>query len=395
MSLENPNAIPEAVKKQAERADEIHRKMYPDQYPKPVVSPAERAEETPKAEEGKTAPEGEAPNPGKQGTDAPTQGEKPKEEPPKIPGEGATPSPTEGGKKPPEEENWKQKYEVLQGKYNAEVPQLHMRLAALTNTVKELQSKLQAAPRETPAPLKEKEKGKEPPPKKEEPPESEVVKTFKEEYPDIYEAVAKMIEASKGPESTPKGGEPPKGREAPKVEAPSKGGDSPKAETPAPSPETDPRLTFNFYLNRDVPDWQQVNVDPEFIRFLQTPDPNFPGMTKLQSIQAAYDACDSTTVIGHFKDFKESRAKKSTPENPNPNPNSNPNPGKEISKEEKFLAPPTGSKGGAPPTVPLVTAADIKKFYDEARRGLWGPINGEKYLKEEARLLSALNKSPT
>jgi hypothetical protein len=391
MSLENANAIPEAVRKQAERADEIHRKMYPDQYPKPVVSPAERAEETQKAGEGKTAPGGEAPNPAKDRADAPAPGEKPKEETPKIPAEGMTPGPAEDGKKPQEEDNWKQKYEVLQGKYNAEVPQLHMRLAALTNTVRELQSKVQAGPKETPAPPKEKEKEKEPPPKKEEPPESEVVKTFKEEYPDIYEAVAKMIEASKDPGSPSKGGEPPKGGEAPKVEAPPKAGDSPRAETPAPSPETDPRLTFNFYLNRDVPDWQQVNVDPEFIRFLQTPDPNFPGMTKLQSIQAAYDACDSTTVIGHFKDFKDGRAKKSTPENPNPNPN----PGKEISREEKFLAPPTGSKGGAPPTVPLVTAADIKKFYDEARRGLWGPINGEKYLKEEARLLSALNKAPT
>jgi hypothetical protein len=374
MSLENANAIPEAVRKQAERADEIHRQMYPDQYPKPVVSPAERDEETPQAEEGKTAPEGEAPKT----PEAPPQGEKPREEPPKTPSEGITPKSLE---KPSEEENWKQKYEVLQGKYNAEVPQLHMRLAALTNTVRELQTQMKAAPKDTPAPPKEKEREKEPPPKKEEPSESEVVKTFREEYPDIYEAVAKMIEASKEASSPSKGGEPPKGTEAPKAEAPSKAGDSPRAETPVPFPETDPRLTFNFYLNRDVPEWRRVNVDPEFIRFLQSPDPNFPGLTKLQSIQAAYDACDSTTVIGHFRDFKESRAKKSTPENPNPTPN--PNQGKEISKEEKFLAPPTGSKGGAPPSVPLVTAANIKKFYDEARRGLWGPINGEKYLKEE------------
>ena len=64
---ENPN-IPEAVKKQAERADQIHRQAYPDQYPK------DQKEEKP--EEGNTPPEGAAPKP----EETPKPEEKPKEE---------------------------------------------------------------------------------------------------------------------------------------------------------------------------------------------------------------------------------------------------------------------------------------------------------------------------
>jgi hypothetical protein len=110
-------------------------------------------------------------------------------------------------------------------------------------------------------------------------------------------------------------------------------------------------------------------------------------MTKLQSIQAGYDTVDFTTVIGHFKEFK---MKKAAPANPNPN---NPNPG-ESPPEEKFLAPPKGGKRGSPPSgAPTVTPADIAKFYNDASRGLWGPLDGEKYRKEEARLLAALTKT--
>ena len=392
MSGSEGSNIPEVVKKQAERADQIHRQMYPDQYPQ------ERKEENPG--EGNTPPEGAAPKP----EETPKAEEKPKEEVKEAP------KPPEKAPEPVKaEEDWKHKYDVLLGKYNAEVPKLHTQLAAMQNMTRELQGQIseikaakekQAPPKETPP--------KEEPPKKVEPPpqEADVVKTFKEEYPDIYEAVARMIESAQAAKPA---GTPPKAEEKPKtdekpVEEKPKAEEKSKVERPSPAtppaPVTDPRITFDYYLNRDIPDWAQINKDPEFVRFLQTPDPNYPG-TKLQSIQAAYDACDFTTVIGHFRDFKESRKTVipgggTAPSNP-PAPPTQPEPKPEGEKppEEKFLAPPKGGRGGTPPSPPLVTPSDLAKFYDEARRGLWGPIDGEKFRKEEARLLNALTGKKT
>jgi hypothetical protein len=348
MELENKDSIPEVAKKQAEKAEALHRQLYPDQYPK----------EEPKGEG--TPKEGETPKPGEAAKDAepPKPAEKPKEEAPKP-------------QETPKEEDWKQKYETLHGKYNAEVPQLHMTIASLQNMMKQLQGEigtLKTAKEAAPPPKEE--------PKKETPAEAPSVKTLKEEYPDIFEAVSAMIESAVAAKVA---------TGSPKADAGS-GKPAPSSQTPPASTPTNPRATFDFYLNRDVPDWGQINVDPEFHKFLQDPDPAFQGLTKLQSIQAAYDAADFTTVIGHFKDFK---SKKAAPANPNPN---NPNPGN--APEEKFLAPPKGGKGGAPPSPgPTVTPADIAKFYKEASRGLWGPLDGEKYRKEEARLLTALTRT--
>jgi hypothetical protein len=349
--LENKDSIPEVAKKQGDKADQLHRQLYPDQYP-------EAKKEEPKPGEG-TPASSETPKPG----ETPKPEEKPKEEAKEAP-------------KPPEpakEEDWKQKYETLQGKYNAEVPQLHMTVASLQNALKQMQGEIGSlkAAKEIPPPPKEE-------PKKEPAPGNKNIEALRDEYPDIYEAVVAMIESSKGGAGSPKGEEKP-------AEKRSVG-------APAPSASTDPRATFGFYLNRDVPDWEQVNVDPEFHRFLQTPDPKFPGMTKLQSIQAGYDAVDFTTVVGHFRDFKASKAAPpAAPSNPN-----NQTPGG-SSPEEKFLAPPKGGRGGTPPSseTPTVTPADIKKFYADASRGLWGPLEGEKYRKEEARLLGALTGKKT
>ncbi len=341
--------IPEPVKKQGNRAEEIHRKMYPDQYPKPAEQ-TEGAKETPPA--GAPKPEEE---PAETVKPAEVKETKPPEPAPALP-----------------PEDWKQKYETLQGKYNAEVPQLHMAIASLKNQIQELEARKSAPPE----PAKE-TATKEPAPKPEEQPvEDKIITAFKEEYPDIYEAVVKLMGSKAKAEEKPKPEEKPK-EERPKEEKPA----APAASTSAPASPT-PRATFDYYLNRDVPDWKQINVDPEFIKFLNAPDPAFPGRTKLGSIQMAYDVADSTTVIGHFLDFKKLKASASAPSQE-----------RELSPEEKQLAPPKGGRApGSPEPAPMVTPRHLTKFYDEARRGLWGPTDGEKFKKEEARLLTALGK---
>ncbi len=348
--METTTQIPEPVKKQGDRAEEIHRKVYPDQYPKP-------SEQTEKREE---MPAPGAPNPGEKSTEA----AKPAEVKEAKPGEPSPVLPSE---------DWKQKYETLQGKYNAEVPQLHMTIATLKNRIQELEAR-KPAPADPAKEAAAKEPAPAPKPE-EQPVEDKIVSAFKEEYPDIYEAVVKLMGSKPKAEEKPK--EEKAKEEKPKEEKPPE----PAGQAHSPASPT-PRATFDYYLNRDVPDWKQVNVDLEFIKFLNAPDPAFPGRTKLESIQMAYDAADSTTVIGHFLDFKKLRESAPAPSQE-----------KELSPEEKQLAPPKGGRTpGSPEPAPVVTPQRLTKFYEEARKGLWGPIDGEKFKKEEARLLTALGK---
>ena len=341
--------VPGAIKKQGEAADALHRKLYPDQYP----ADGEQTQGKDPAQDAAKPGDGKPAEPAKPGEPA-------KEVPKEAPKEAAP-------------EDWKQKYDTLQGKYNAEVPGLHQTVAAFKNQLTEagmkitaLEAEVKAAVGQGKAAEKEKDNGKGAGEEEIADPE---LKAFSEEYPDIFTAMKKLI-GQKPKEAAPK--EPAK----------------PAEPKPAPTPDTNVRATFTYYLNRDMPDWRQVNVDPDFINSLSVQDPNSPGHTKLESIQAAYDAADFTTVLGFFRDFKASKAIPSAAKLAEDTAGK---PAAELSEQEKALNPPKGNRAptGAT-TASTVTPEQLTKFYDEGRRGLWGPITGEKFRVEEARLLAAL-----
>ena len=337
-------ALPTSVRKQAEEAEALHRKMYPDQYPKadgeqtgkdPVAAkPAEEAKDTLNA---------------------------------KLPEQ---PKPAEAKVEGTAEE-WKQRYDTLQGKYNAEVPQLHGTANALRIQLQEALTRIQTLEADKAKGAGGPDNGKGTGAGEEEVVDPSL-KAFKEEYPDIFDAVKKMVQ--------PKAPEVPKPAEV-KVDP----------ATP-PAAATEARQTMLYTLGRDIPDWKEVNKDPEFIKSLEAFDPK-AGMTKLQALNQAFNANDSATVIGFFRDYKAAKAAA-----PVIDANAKLGPdGKPLTAEELALAPP---KGGRPPGGPqgdqiAVTPQDLAKFYDQARRGLWGSITEQKYRTEEARLLAALMKART
>ena len=97
----------------------------------------------------------------------------------------------------------------------------------------------------------------------------------------------------------------PKSKEAPREEK-----KVPATEKKPETPVTDGRQTMLYFLGRDIPDWRQINVDPEFIKSLEVPDPLNPGQTRLQSINLAFEAADFTTVIGFFRDLQDSQGRR-------------------------------------------------------------------------------------
>ncbi len=347
--MEVQSSIPESVRRQGLAAEEIHKKLYPDQYKSGDAQTGPNAgAATPEKPASEVKP-GEPAKPGEQGKTA-EQARLP-EQPHREPGA----------------EEWKQKYETLQGKYNAEVPMLHSSLASLRTQLAEYQTKIASLESQL---TQAKESGKETPKEKEED-EDPTVKKMRDEYPDIFDAVQKLIG--------------PKGK---KEETPAQTKEKEKAPDTSPG---SPRDTMRFFLNRDVPDFEQINHDPDFIASLQVPEPSSPGKTKIQALNEAWNANDFVTVIRYFNGFK---ASKSSAGNPG---NSNPDQKRELSREERLLAPDTGGRGPGSPidNTPTVTPQDLQRFYNEAREGKWGPINELKFRNEEARLLAALKVGKT
>lgn len=114
---------------------------------------------------------------------------------------------------------------------------------------------------------------------------------------------------------------------------------------------------FHEKLTLAVPNWQEVNVDPEFVSWAQGIDPG-TGQTRLALLQLAY-ADRSVERTAYF--FKAYLAEKNAPEQPKPS-----------GKASKFVAP-GKSKSAAPSGAgndPIIwTGASIAKFYDDHRAG--------------------------
>lgn len=119
-------------------------------------------------------------------------------------------------------------------------------------------------------------------------------------------------------------------------------------------------------LQREVPDWQQTNNDQDFKSWLLLVDP-LTGATRQSFLEQAQTALDVNRVVAFFKSYAAATGKTipATPLLAQPNGS--------ASELELQLAP-GRSRGGQPPVNPTVktyTQADIAKFYDDVRKGIY------------------------
>lgn len=146
-------------------------------------------------------------------------------------------------------------------------------------------------------------------------------------------------------------------------------------------------------LREVVPDWQQINHHPDFHVWLSHPDP-YSGMTRKDLLTDAFARHDANRVVNFFSGFLAEAT--GLPQNPQggtsaapplpgngqgsgqgPRTAAPPLPGNGNGSGrptlESFAAP--GRAGSGPQTVapdkPVYTQAQIAKFADDERRGLW------------------------
>lgn len=134
-------------------------------------------------------------------------------------------------------------------------------------------------------------------------------------------------------------------------------------------------------LNSDLPEWKQINVQPEFKAWLALPDPYF-GVSRLGALKTAFEQNDTARVLNFFNGFVSELAA-STPANDpeiiSPAPPARPS--------LETLAAPGRARSSAQPTAPaekqIITTADIDAFYAAVRKGLYNGREAEKLSLEQ------------
>lgn len=264
------------------------------------------------------------------------------------------PTATEGGNNGQGDSNttaadvdFKHKYQVLKGKYDAEVPRLYKMVSDLSQQVSQVdpvtgRSVLQdegatvidlttVKDEELPADLQE----------------------FKGEYPDVFKGMAKMQQVAFG--KLKKDGKAPVDKPVSK-------------DTTAPTVKKWDQGMYQV-LNARAPKWNEINQNPEFLGWLTIVD-RYARKTRGDLMKDAYAAGDIDTVANIFNDWDSFYTEKAS--------------SAELNED---IAPPSGSPAVLPPTtitgqVKPVTRAEVEKYYIDVAKGKYAGKEKERVAME-------------
>jgi hypothetical protein len=319
-----------SVEEADKQADELLKKMYPEQYPDD--------EEDDNKDEGEDKTDGDE-----------------KEEPETDAGDKAESSKTDEDDKAAEEDTkaksedtgWEQRYKVLKGKYDKEVPDLHRTIRQLQEDVQELRASLKTKREEKKATLEE-EKTTDPD-----------IAYLEEEFPDIHRAVSKMLSKGKPDEKVVERLSSVEARQAEEA-----------------------KTKFFKDLTEEVPDWQNIRDDERFTEWLNEID----DLTEAPRFQLAVIAQNNLNGKQLAKFYKRFKSEYNIG-------NSDNGSGKSEKDLEKHTGMPKSKSGKQPDTKgkesDIVTREDIRKFYKDAASGKYVG-DEEAFKKMEAKIHRAM-----
>lgn len=134
-------------------------------------------------------------------------------------------------------------------------------------------------------------------------------------------------------------------------------------------------------LDGRVPEWRKINVDPRFITWLRLPN-IYTGRLRQDMLNEAVAGADAPKAIALFKDFlSEAYATGQQAPAAHQEPQAPLVPREPALALEALAAPgrarPASGDTQVPADKPIHTRADIAKFYDNKRRGLYAGRDAE------------------
>lgn len=322
----DPNVkVPAAVRAAAARSEELAKQQF-TQEPDAAPPSAETATEAPASSDTRMSAEPAAPA-------APTPDVKPKPEP------SAKPQTTVS------EESWEHRYNSMKGRYDKDTKRLSEEIANLHRLFAEMRAS-QSAPAQADVqfdrlvtPEEEQDYGAEL--------LGVVGRKAKEELTPEIKALKSQIAQLQG-----------------------------QLQGVAQQSQMSAREKMYQTLDSEVPNWRDLNSDPEFLSWLNLPD-MYSGAIRKELLSAAYQRSDVARVAAFFKGFIADEAAT------NPVGQVTERPSAESSKRPSLesLAAPGRAKtaaASAPVEKPYFTHADISKFYSDVNRGAYRGREQEK-----------------
>lgn len=338
------SALPKAVRAQVERANQLAKEFQEAQNAPPVDPNA------PPADPNAPAPAAPAAS----------------SEPATPPADPAQPPAAPAAAQPLPQEGYEQKYKVLQGKYNAEVPRLQNQVRELTerqrthdsemNLMRNLLASLNAQRETAPA-----APAQATPPARDKLVKDEEVREFGADLIDVMRRVVREENASLLPEIDR--------RVAPVAQRVDQVAQA--AQQVGARVARSDQQSVLAQLEDKVPNWQELNEDAGFLEWLEQVDP-YSGYKRGALLQQAYKAHDGPRVVAFFSGYLKEHAVVTPPANPTP-PAAPAQPAQGQKRLDQLVAP------GTPKTVPTSTQdgsgkrvwsrAEIGEFYSSVQAG--------------------------
>lgn len=145
-------------------------------------------------------------------------------------------------------------------------------------------------------------------------------------------------------------------------------------------------------LDTDLPDWRELNRNPDFLQWLSLQDP-FSGAIRHDLLKAAYEQNNTPRVKAFFNGFLTEEAAVAPARAPEPNPT--PQQRGKVPLET-FAAPGRAKSAAAglnnaPAEKPVITRAQVLKFYSDVAAGKYRGRDQEKNTLE-AQIFEAENE---
>ena len=325
-------SVPRAVREQAERADQLARELGAANV-----------------------------------TDAPDEGRE-------QGGDGTPPSPPEQqeerrepeeyrpSQQDPEEETWRQRFNTLQGKFDAEVPQLYGQIRNLTNLIASMQQAPQAPP---------------PPPA---PVTPQITDEDREMWgDDLPNAVSRWVGSAQDDRIR-------------QLEAQVQylTGGQQRVDTSLTQHSVMSQLDMDPDLNGR---WRQLNEDPRYLQWLSEVD-SFSARPRIELLREAYGQGDANRTGRFFKSYLAEHTAPPVARAPSHTMQNGSAPAGRMRLEE--LAAPgraaaSGTNGGASPERRMWTNREIGAFYRDVQRGVYRSRQADKD-RIEADILAAASE---
>lgn len=266
----------------------------------------------------------------------------------------------------PERTDWKQKYNVLQGKYDAEVPRLSESLRTANTRITDLEDRIAAPPAVAPEPETSRSDFT-----------PEEIADYGEDLLDVIGRKAReIVEAEYLPQMNTLNTE----LNSLKTKVGETGQRVAKQET---------NEVF-AQLDGTVKDWRKTNVDPAFHVWLDQVDP-FSGVTRKNLMLTAFDRKNAHQVKAFFDKYaEENAAVVPNLADPTPSGQGGMDTGSTLNLEN-YVAPGTPRSGGdvsAPKDKRIWSNAEIGRFYSDVQKGRY-KTRPEDKSRIEADIISA------